>query len=397
MTAESASVKVPNIEELFQPTHDERARQSMISMLRKRAIIDLRADMRRDYEEHVEPALAARQAAPRNWREIERVMESESSYRFYSSLRYHAQEMCFLAVQPTVERALPQMISLAKDLAEHNPAGGSLRLDPTLEIPRYLTVLDVHLAPGWVTAEYTADDVAQGAVVGFGGKVFTGQHPYRKRPGVVAESISHWLKATRPGFSPRRVLDMATTTGKNMLPYKTAFPKAEAYGIDCGAPVLRWGHAIAEHEGVPVHFSQQNAAHTDFPDGHFDLIASSFFLHEIPVKETQRVLRECYRLLAPGGVMVHMELPDEASVSAYENFFWNWDTVNNNEPFYTHYREQDPIALCVDAGFERDKCFKMTIPDVATFGEERYAKFVRGELPAPAHGSGGWFVMGATK
>jgi ubiquinone/menaquinone biosynthesis C-methylase UbiE len=205
------------------------------------------------------------------------------------------------------------------------------------------------------------------------------------------------LKATRPGFAPRRLLDMATTNGKNLLPYKTAFPQAEAHGIDCGAPVLRYAHALAEHEGIPVHFSQQNAEHTDFPDGHFDLIVSSFFLHEIPVKATRKVLRECYRLLAPGGVMVHMELPDEASVSDYENFFWNWDTINNNEPFYTSFREQEPIALCSEAGFARDKCFKLTIPDAASFGEERYAKFLRGEIASPAHGSGGWFVMGAEK
>jgi hypothetical protein len=222
MAARAESVAVPNIEELFQPTHDERARQSMVSMLRKRAIIDLRAELKRDYESRVEPALRARDAAPRNWRDIERAMENEESYRFYSTLRYHAQEMCYLSVQPAVERALPEMISLAKDLAVRNPSGGSLRLAPNFEVPRYVTVLDVHLAPGWVATEHTADDVAQGAVVGFGGKVFTGQHPYRKRAGVVAESIAHWLKATRPGFAPRRLLDMATTNGKNLLPYKTA-------------------------------------------------------------------------------------------------------------------------------------------------------------------------------
>lgn len=397
MATAAEMLPVPNIEELFQPTHDERARQSLVSMLRKLAIIDMRKAVRQDYEERVRPELAAQGREPATWREIERAMQSEPSHRFYSTLRYNAQEMCYLSVQPAVERALPAMIELARDLAQRNPAGGSLRLDPSLEIPRYITVLDTHLAPGWIHTEHTADDVAQGAVVSFGGKVFTGQHPYRKRPGVVAESIAHWIKATRPGFAPRRLLDMGTTTGKNLLPYKTAFPRAEAHGIDVGAPVLRYGHALAEHEGIAVHFSQQNAEATNFPDAHFDLIVSSFFLHEIPVKAMQRVLRECFRLLAPGGLMVHMELPDEASVSAYENFFWNWDTANNNEPFYTHFRQQDPIALCTGAGFARENCFKGLIPDVASFGAERYARFLRGELAAPPHGSGGWFVFGASR
>jgi SAM-dependent methyltransferase len=390
-------MSLPNIEELVRPTHDERARQGFVSMLRKHAIIDMRRAMKDDYDQRVEPALESQGRKPADWRGIEAAMQDQPSYRFYSALRYNAQEMCYLSVQPAVERALPAMIELAREAATTNPSGGSLRLDPSLEVPRYVASLDVHLAPGWVHAEHTADDVAQGAVVAFGGKVFTGQHPYRKRPGVVGESIAAWLKARHPGFNPRRVLDMGTTNGKNLLPYVAAFPGIEAHGIDVGAPVLRYAHAVAEHEGVAAHFSQQNAERTDFPDGHFDLIVSSFFLHEVPVKATRSILRECHRLLSPGGMMVHMELPDEAAVSAYENFFWNWDTHNNNEPNYTAFRAQDPRALCAAAGFDPAQCFAQLIPDFASFGPEKLASFVRGELAAPPHGSGGWFVFGGVR
>ncbi len=397
MAANPKDIPVPNIEELFRPTHDERARQSMVSMIRKHAIIDMRRALKTDYDERIEPKLEREGCKPEDYAAIEKSLEREASYRFYSAVRYNAQEMCYLSVQPAVERALPEMIDLAKDLAVRNPTGGSLRLNPNLEIPRYITALDVHLAPGWVHAEYTADDVAQGAVVSFGGKVFSGQHPYRKKPGAVGESIAYWLKKKFPNFKPKRILDLGTTAGKNLLPYCTAYPNAEAHGIDVGAPVLRYGHAIAEHEGIPVHFSQQNAEATDFPDGHFDLIVSSFFFHEVSVKATKKILKECNRLLAPGGVMVHMELPDESTVSPYENFFWNWDTLNNNEPWYTSYRAQEPVQLCEEAGFDRDKSFKLHVPDILTFGEERHAKFMRGEIESPAHGSGGWFVFGATK
>ncbi len=390
-------MSLPNIEELVRSTHDERARQGFVSMLRKHAIIDLRRAMKDDFDQRVEPALENQGRKPADWRAIEAAMESEPLYRLYSTLRYNAQEMCYLSVQPAVERALPAMIDLAREAAKSNPAGGSLRLDPALEVPRYVAALDVHLAPGWVHAEHTADDVAQGAVVAFGGKVFTGQHPYRKRAGVVGESIAAWLQAKFPEFAPRRVLDMGTTNGKNLLPYLAAFPGIEAHGIDVGAPVLRYAHALAEHEGVAAHFSQQNAEHTDFPDGHFDLIVSSFFLHEVPLKATRKILAECHRLLSPGGIMVHMELPNEAAVGAYENFFWNWDTHNNNEPNYTAFRAQDPGALCAGAGFEPSQCFAHLIPDYASSGPEKLAQFVRGERPAPPHGSGGWFVFGGVR
>lgn len=184
----------PNIEELFRPSHDERARQGFVSMLRKHAWIHMRRAMKEDYESRVEPALERQGRRPQDWREIEAAMQAEPSYRFYSALRYNAQSMCYLSVQPAVERALPQMIDLARDAARSNPVGGSLRLDPSLELPRYVTSLDVHLAPGWVHREHTADDVAQAAVVAFGGKVFTGEHPYRKRAGVIGESIGAWAR-----------------------------------------------------------------------------------------------------------------------------------------------------------------------------------------------------------
>ena len=390
-------MSLPNIEDLVEPSHDERARQGFVSMLRKHAIIDLRRALREDYESRVEPALERQGKRPTDWRGIEAAMQGEPSYRFYSSLRYNAQEMCYLSVQPAVERALPQLIDLAREAATRNEAGGSLRLDPKLEVPRYVSALDVHLAPGWVHQEHTADDVSQAAVVACGGKVFLGNHPFRKRPAVIGESIAAWVKERWPGFRPRRILDMGTTNGKNLLPYHEAFPGVELHGIDVGAPVLRFAHALAEHEGVPVHFSQQNAEHTDFPDGHFDLIVSSFFLHEIPVKATRNVLRECHRLLAPRGVMCHMELPDKASVGAYENFFWNWDTHNNNEPYYTSFRAEKPRQLCAEAGFDPVSCFAHLIPDFASQGAEKLREFVRGGWTPPPHGSGGWFVFGGVR
>ena len=397
MAANPQNLPAPSIEALFQPTHDERARQRAVSMLRCHAIINMRQGMQADYEDRVKPLLDRRGETPADWREIDTAMQQEASYRFYSSTRYNVQEMCYLSVQPAIERALPDMIGLARELADESPAGGSLTLDPSLEMPKHSKALDVHLTPGWVYAEHTEDDVAQGAVISFGGKVFTGQHRYRNQPGAIADSIAHWVEQRFPDLEPKRILDIGTTSGGNLLPYLDVFPDAEVHGIDVSAPVLRYGHALAQHAGAPVHFSQQNAEQTNFPDGHFDLIVSSFFFHEIPLRSARKILAECHRLLGAGGAMVHMELPDEVSVSDYENFFWNWDTRNNNEPWYTAYREQDPIELSTEAGFEPELCFKLLIPDYRSAGPERYARFLRGEWDAPKHGEGGWFVFGARK
>jgi hypothetical protein len=92
-----------------------------------------------------------------------------------------------------------------------------------------------------------------------------------------------------------------------------------------------------------------------------------------------------------------MELPPQKDLDPYTNFFWDWDTLNNNEPAYTAFRSQNPTALCVEAGFSKDRCFEITIPNLSTFGREKFDKFLRGEVKSPPHGGGGWFVFGAQK
>jgi SAM-dependent methyltransferase len=307
--------------------------------------------------------------------------------------------MVWASVQEPVERALPQMIDIARQAAATNPSGGSLKLDAKLEIPRYVSALDVHLIPGCFHTEHTKDDVAQAAVTAFGGSVFAGGLPWRRdskgRNGGVGESVAHYVKSKYPDFKPKRILDLGTSSGKNLFPYADVYPDAEICGIDVAAPLLRWGHAQAEAFGLPIHFSQQDASRTAFPDRHFDLIVSSFFFHEVPVKVTRVILAECRRLLRPGGFMFHMELPPQKDADPFMNFFWDWDTLNNNEPSYTQFRSQNPTGLCVEAGFKRENCFELTLPNRATFGDEKFARFVKGEIAAPEHGSGGWYNFGA--
>ena len=385
---------VPDIEALALPTLDERSRQRFCSALRRHAIQDLPEVLREDFEGRVKPKAACKGADFETARDIAAAMKTEASYRIYSSVRYNAQEMCFQSVQSSVERALPEMIAVARDAAERSPAGGSLRLDPALQVPRYVSAVDVHLTPGCFHSEWVGEDVAQGAVVSLGSRVFTASMNHRSWGGV-ARVISRWVKHARPDFKPLRILDIGTSSGKNLMPYADAFPGVEAHGVDVAAPLLRYGHAIAEHEAIPIHFSQQNAESLDFPDGHFDLIVSSFFFHEIPLKATRNVLSECRRLLRSGGMMVHQELPATHLVDAWEDYFWNWDTENNNEPFYTAFRAQDPIALCAEAGFDAARGFAQILPDVNAY-PDRHAAFAWEEPGRPRHGKGGWYVFGSS-
>jgi len=388
-----------SIEELSPPTHDEHARQAFVASLRKHLMVDMAARMRASYDTRVAPDCRERTGhVPRDAREVRRVMLHEPYFQAWSALRYAAQELTWWTVQPQVERSLPRLRAACSDLARRRPAGGTLRLDPSTRIPKEITSLDIHLMPGCFHSEFTPDDVAQGAVYTLGTAVFGGALKLRTRGGGVAASVARWVRLTRPGFSPRRILDLGCTTGANTLPYLDVFPDAELHGVDVGAPLLRYAHARAELLGRPVHYSQQNAEALDFEDGSLDLVVSSFFLHEQSVRSTAKILREAHRVLRPGGLMVHMELPPASETDAYYSFYLDWDAFYNNEPHYAAFRALDLAKAVRTAGFASRNYFQARIPNWGTLDEQDFKDCVLGRRPVPPHGNGAsWFIFGAER
>jgi ubiquinone/menaquinone biosynthesis C-methylase UbiE len=147
---------------------------------------------------------------------------------------------------------------------------------------------------------------------------------------------------------------MGCSVGHSTVPYAEAYPDAEVHGIDVAAPMLRYAHVRAEALGQRVHFSQQNAERTQFPDGSFDLVVSHILLHEMPVFAIRNVLRESYRLLAPGGRMIHLEGALYQNMDPFRAFLYDWETANNNEPFWSAMRDLDLKQLASEAGFAAD-------------------------------------------
>jgi SAM-dependent methyltransferase len=389
---------------LTRPSLDERARQQFVSQLRRHIMVDMAASMRKVYEREVEPAVIARgKRAPRNAVDVRRAMLPNTYFRAWSALRTTAQEMTWSSVRPQIERDLPKLVTAAARIAERSAQRsarrkGSLRLNPALAIPNDMQQLDIHLMPGGFHSEFLPGDVAAGALYHHGTAVFAGGFALRARGGGVAKSIAQYLKARDPGFEPRRLLDLGCTVGGNLLPYLEVFPACEAYGIDVCAPLLRYAHARAESLGAAVHYSQQNAEHTDFADNSFDIVCSSFFLHEHSIAVTRRVFKEARRILKPGGIMVHMELPPDSETSPYYSFYLNWDAYYNNEPHYAAFRALDLRREVLGAGFEAGKFFQLRIPNHGTVSEAEFAAVARGERDAPAHGNGAsWFIFGAMK
>ena len=378
---------------LPQASHDELARQNFVQSLKLHLATKVSPGNKVVYEQHAKPRFEKEtQRPPKDRHEVRRVMRDEPYYQTWSALQRTSQEMMWESVSSSVARQLPNIVTRAnQNGAEPGSLLGSLTLDPDLPIPAYHTAVDIHCQPGGYHTELGQDDVAAGAIYDRAVYIY-GMSRLGAMNDEMGQSVAVYLQHQYPDFQPQKILDMGCTVGHSTLPYVDTYPNAEISAVDVGAPVLRYAHARAEALGKRVHFSQQNAEQTNFADGSFDLIVSHILLHETSSKALRNILKESYRLLAPGGMMIHQEVPQYHGMDPYDAFILDWDTYNNNEPFWGTLRDSDLNALAVQAGFATEKIIETMIPSAIQV-KARTHRFQGGDFG----GGGQWFILAATE
>lgn len=338
---------------LPQATHDELARQNFMQSLSGYINHQMTPGNKVIYEKVAKVRFEKEyQRLPQNRYEIRCLMEKESYYRWWSALKRVQQEMMWDSVSSSVERQVPALIEKTKNEVKNI---GNLTLAPQFKIPTYLKAVDIHCMPGGYHREFTEDDVQLGAIYDRGVYVYGKGWLGSLNDDMGQSIIQNYLKPNYPHFKPTKILDMGCAVGHSTLPYVENYPDAEVYGIDVSAPLLRYGSARANSLNKRVYFSQQNAEKTNFSDASFDLIVSHILLHEIPVFAIQNVMQECYRLLKPGGIMIHLDAPLYHHMDLYTSFISEWQTIHNNEPFWSAMRDLDLVTVATEAGFPRNQ------------------------------------------
>lgn len=358
---------------LPEATADEFSRQQFVVAFKQGLNRGLRSTQGELFERVVAPAHHAQHGKPPQTRdEIRRAMQAEPAYQAWSSLARAAQEQMWVAVGDSVFRERDRLAAKAARYASDPERRGSLTLDATFTPPRGVTALDIHLQTGGYALDLGGFDCSAGAMYEVGGNLYAfGQGISRSDS--KAAHVQRFIAEKFPALKPLRILDMGCSAGSASVPYALAFPNAEVHAIDVGAGMLRYAHARAEAQGAAVHFHQMDVAATTFPDAHFDLIVSHNVMHEISDATRRGMLRESRRLLRPGGVCVHQDVPLRfGGLSEFKKFELSWDTSHNNEPYWEVYANADLQPELLAAGFDPD-CIHV------------------GSLPA-AQGSLPWFV-----
>lgn len=135
------------------------------------------------------------------------------------------------------------------------------------------------------------------------------------------------LDRFRHGHSIRRVLDVGCGTGDLAVRVAHHFPSAQVVAVDFTAAMLR--RIPVRHRGARelerISLGRATALKLPFPDATFDLVTSAFVLRNFSSLED--ALRETRRVLAPGGIALHLEITEPLSPRFGQIFHAYFDRV----------------------------------------------------------------------
>jgi SAM-dependent methyltransferase len=336
-------------------THDDVARINFLAQLNRHLATHVAPFVKTAWEKRAEPAERAKTGRPaQNRHEVRKALLKDPIFQTWSALRRMTMEQRQQAGRWIAVREAENLAAEAEAIIKDDPR---LSLNPSLPIPRYVSAVDHHCMPGSYHTELFPGDVSAGANYDVGLFITTGGLLGRWSDGG-GRAIIDWVKRVKPDFKPKRILDIGATLGHNVLPIARAFPDAEVIALDVGGPMLRYGMARAKALGVEnVRFVQADASSLPmFEDGSFDWVQTTMFLHELSLTSMQAIFNESYRLLKPGGVVLHVEQPQYTpEMPLFEQAMRDWDAFYNNEPFWSTLHEIDLDARFVEAGFDRAK------------------------------------------
>ena len=346
----------------YRPTHDEAARHAFVGALKGYVNGPLEQRLATEYETELAPAFEREHGhKPGNRNEGAKAFAHSHTFGLWGACVFTSQDLMWETVGETCERVLPEVSGQRQALCSRNTLG-RLELNPKLEIPLPIRDVEIHRQPGG----YFDASVEEGLLTGL--RYFGTIELYRNAKGLGTGSqvgdpgmgryLLGALKRRYPDLAPKRILDLGCGVGVETIAYKEAFPDAEVWGVDLAAPLLSFGHAWAEDRGKAINFRQADARHTGFPDGHFDLMLSHILFHETWHDILPAIMREAFRVLAPGGVFINGDTPYQPKrLSIPKQVTNDWQVINNGEPFWTGYADLDMRAELIAAGFDADKAF----------------------------------------
>jgi ubiquinone/menaquinone biosynthesis C-methylase UbiE len=278
--------------------------------------------------------------APSGPAEVETLLADDPLNQYFGWFERHLQRMKYSGRHGLAPHFAAARAQLAAEL-QAGAESGLVELDPDFVQPGYYVAVDIHQHPGGVWSVEVA-----GYAYERGARTTT---PLLDSDADLHHRFTREVMA-RAG-SPRRLVDLGCGFGKSTRPFYTQDRELDVVGVELSAPCLKLAARTAlEDQARNVRFRQADAAQTGLEAGAYDVVTSTMLLHEMPPSHIERTLHEAHRLLAPGGISIHLDfLTDE---DPFRRFIHYGHSRRNNEPFMPPLNEMDLEGAHRRAGFE---------------------------------------------
>ncbi len=161
------------------------------------------------------------------------------------------------------------------------------------------------------------------------------------------------------------LLDIGCGTGRFLDFLKQAWPRLPALGLDLSEPYLRYAKRHLRRWSK-MSLAVGNAESLPLPDASQDAVTSIFLFHELPPKVRRIALRECARVLKPGGRLVLVDSLQRGDRPDYEGLLELFPQ-NYHEPYYASYSNEDFGALAASCGLAHRRDVKAFVSKVMVF------------------------------
>jgi demethylmenaquinone methyltransferase/2-methoxy-6-polyprenyl-1,4-benzoquinol methylase len=126
-------------------------------------------------------------------------------------------------------------------------------------------------------------------------------------------------------MKPQRILDLATGTGDLAILMAKRIPQAKIMGVDLSEKMLAVAAEKIRRQGLDDHIAlyQGDAENLELESGMIDVVTISFGIRNF--SDMDKSLREIWRVVAPGGhlVVVELTMPSNPLVRKAYKFYSN--------------------------------------------------------------------------
>ena len=162
-----------------------------------------------------------------------------------------------------------------------------------------------------------------------------------------------------------RLIDLGCGTGRFLDLVKQAWPRLSALGLDLSEAYIRHARRHLRRRSR-LHLLVANAEAIPVPDNSVEAVTSIFMFHELPPQVRRIVVKECARVLKPGGRLILLDSLQKGDEQCYDALLERFP-LSYHEPYYQSYIAEDFPAIARQYGLKHQRDIRAFVSKVMIF------------------------------